>query len=98
MTRQDLWKSLRTRNSWPLRDRGVAGGIWERFERASRVLPAGEYYVRAVTTLDLEDLLDPAFLQPIVPIAFKLTLQRRDAAAGSQTRGRLVHCHAVARA
>jgi 5-hydroxyisourate hydrolase-like protein (transthyretin family) len=39
-----------------------------------RGLPAGEYYVGAVTTLDLEDLLDPAFLQQIVPIAFKLTL------------------------
>jgi hypothetical protein len=37
-------------------------------------LPAGDYYVGAVTTLDLEDLLDPAFLQQIVPIAFKLTL------------------------
>lgn len=37
-------------------------------------LPAGEYYVGAVTALDLEDLLDPAFLQQIVPIAFKLTL------------------------
>jgi 5-hydroxyisourate hydrolase-like protein (transthyretin family) len=37
-------------------------------------LPAGEYYVGAVTTLDLEDLLDPAFLQQIVPIAFKLML------------------------
>ena len=37
-------------------------------------LPAGEYYVGAVTSLDLEDLLDPAFLQQIVPIAFKLTL------------------------
>ena len=24
--------------------------------------------------LDLEDLLDPAFLQQIVPVAFKLTL------------------------
>jgi hypothetical protein len=37
-------------------------------------LPAGEYYVGAVTTLDLEDLYDPAFLQQIVPIAFTITL------------------------
>jgi hypothetical protein len=37
-------------------------------------LPAGEYYIGAVTTLDLEDLYDPLFLQQIVPIAFRLTL------------------------
>lgn len=37
-------------------------------------LPAGEYYVGAVTTLDLEDLFEPAFLQQIVPIAFRITL------------------------
>jgi hypothetical protein len=37
-------------------------------------LPAGEYYVGAVTTLDLEDLFDPLFLQQIVPIAFRITL------------------------
>jgi hypothetical protein len=37
-------------------------------------LPAGEYFVGAVTTLDLEDLFDPLFLQQIVPIAFRITL------------------------
>lgn len=37
-------------------------------------LPAGEYYIGAVTTLDLEDLFDPLFLQQIVPIAFRITL------------------------
>lgn len=37
-------------------------------------LPAGEYYVGAVTTLDLEDLYDPSFLQQIVPIAFRIAL------------------------
>jgi hypothetical protein len=37
-------------------------------------LPAGEYYVGAVTAMDLEDLFEPAFLQQIVPIAFRLTL------------------------
>jgi hypothetical protein len=37
-------------------------------------LPAGEYFVGAVTTLDLEDLYDPSFLQQIVPIAFRITL------------------------
>ncbi len=37
-------------------------------------LPAGEYYIGAVTTLDLEDVFDPLFLQQIVPIAFKITL------------------------
>jgi hypothetical protein len=81
-----------------LKCQGSLAGFGKGFEKASRILPAGEYYVGAVTTLDLEDLLDPAFLQPIVPIAFKLTRQRRDAAAGSQTRGRLVHYHTVARA
>jgi hypothetical protein len=39
-----------------------------------QALPAGEYYVGAVTTLDLEDLYDPSFLQQIAPIAFKITL------------------------
>jgi len=37
-------------------------------------LPAGEYYVGAVTTLELDDLYDPSFLQQIVPIAFTITL------------------------
>jgi hypothetical protein len=37
-------------------------------------LPAGEYYIGAVTTLDLEDLFDPLFLQQIVPIAFRIAL------------------------
>ena len=37
-------------------------------------LPAGEYYIGAVTTLDIEDLFDPFFLQQIVPIAFRITL------------------------
>ena len=37
-------------------------------------LPAGEYFVGAVTTLDLEDLYDPAFLDQIAPIAFRITL------------------------
>lgn len=39
-----------------------------------RGLPAGEYYVGAVTTLDLEDLFDPSFLKQIAPVAFRLTL------------------------
>jgi hypothetical protein len=37
-------------------------------------LPAGEYYVGAVTTLDLEDLFDPLFLTQVVPLAFRITL------------------------
>lgn len=37
-------------------------------------LPAGEYFVGAVTTLDLEDLYDPAFLEQIAPMAFRITL------------------------
>ena len=37
-------------------------------------LPAGGYYVGAVTTLDLEDLYDPGFLQQLVPGAFTITL------------------------
>jgi len=42
-------------------------------------LPAGEYYIGAVTTLDLEDLFDPLFLQQIVPIAFRITLAEGEA-------------------
>ena len=37
-------------------------------------LPAGEYYVGAVTTLELDDLYDPPFLQQIVPIAFTIAI------------------------
>jgi protocatechuate 3,4-dioxygenase beta subunit len=37
-------------------------------------LPAGRYYVGAVTTLDLEDLYDPSFLQQLVPAALTITL------------------------
>jgi hypothetical protein len=37
-------------------------------------LPAGEYYVGAVTTLELDDLYDPSFLQQIVPIAFTIAI------------------------
>lgn len=37
-------------------------------------LPAGEYYIGAVTTLDLDDLYDPAFLEQVVTIAFKIKL------------------------
>jgi hypothetical protein len=37
-------------------------------------LPAGQYYVGAVTTLELDDLYDPSFLQQIVPIAFTITI------------------------
>lgn len=37
-------------------------------------LPAGEYYVGAVTALELDDLYEPSFLGQIVPIAFKITL------------------------
>jgi hypothetical protein len=37
-------------------------------------LPAGEYYVGAVTTFELEDLYEPSFLQQIVPIAFRITI------------------------
>jgi hypothetical protein len=37
-------------------------------------LPAGEYYVGAVTTLELDDLYSPAFLQQIVPIAFTIAI------------------------
>jgi hypothetical protein len=37
-------------------------------------LPAGEYYVGAVTTLELDDLYAPAFLQQIVPIAFTIAI------------------------
>jgi hypothetical protein len=42
-------------------------------------LPAGEYYLGAVTMLDFEDLYDPLFLQQIVPIAFKITLTEGEA-------------------
>jgi hypothetical protein len=37
-------------------------------------LPGGEYYVGAVTTIELDDLYDASFLQQIVPIAFKVTI------------------------
>lgn len=37
-------------------------------------LPAGEYYVGAVTAIELDDLYDPSFLQQVAPIAFRITI------------------------
>jgi hypothetical protein len=37
-------------------------------------LPAGEYYVCALTDLDPSDLYDPAFLDQLAPASFKITL------------------------
>ena len=37
-------------------------------------LPAGEYYVAAVTELEPGDLADPAFLEQLAAAAFKITL------------------------
>jgi len=39
-----------------------------------RDLPAGEYYLAALTDVRSEDLADPAFLADIVPAALKITL------------------------
>jgi hypothetical protein len=37
-------------------------------------LPAGEYYVCAVTAVERTEVYDPAFLEPLVPVAFKITI------------------------
>jgi hypothetical protein len=37
-------------------------------------LPAGEYYVCAVTAVDRTEAYDPAFLEQLVPVAFKITV------------------------
>jgi hypothetical protein len=37
-------------------------------------LPAGDYYVCALTDLDPSDLYDPAFLDQLAPASFKITL------------------------
>jgi hypothetical protein len=37
-------------------------------------LPAGEYYVSAVTDLDPNDLADPVFLEQLAATSFKITL------------------------
>ena len=37
-------------------------------------LPAGEYYVAAVTDIDPTQLYDPAFLQQLTASSFKITL------------------------
>ena len=37
-------------------------------------LPAGEYYVCAVTAVDRTEVYDPAFLEPLVPVSFKITI------------------------
>jgi hypothetical protein len=37
-------------------------------------LPAGDYYVCALTDLDPSDLYDPAFLDQLAPVSFKITL------------------------
>jgi hypothetical protein len=37
-------------------------------------LPAGEYYVCAVTAVDRTEQYDPAFLEQLVPVAFKIKI------------------------
>ena len=37
-------------------------------------MPAGDYYVSAVTELDPEDLADPDFLEQLAAMSFKVTL------------------------
>jgi len=37
-------------------------------------LPPGEYYVCAVTAVDRTEAYDPAFLEQLVPVAFKITV------------------------
>jgi hypothetical protein len=37
-------------------------------------LPGGEYYVCAVTAVDRTEAYDPAFLEQLVPVAFKITI------------------------
>jgi hypothetical protein len=37
-------------------------------------LPAGEYYVCAVTAVDRTEAYDPGFLEQLVPVAFKITI------------------------
>ena len=37
-------------------------------------LPAGEYYVCAVTAVDRTEVYDPAFLEPLVAVSFKITI------------------------
>lgn len=37
-------------------------------------LPAGEYFVCAVTAVDRTEVYDPAFLEQLVPVAFKITI------------------------
>jgi protocatechuate 3,4-dioxygenase beta subunit len=37
-------------------------------------LPAGEYFVCAVTAVDRSEVYDPAFLEQLVPLAFKITM------------------------
>jgi hypothetical protein len=38
------------------------------------LLPAGEYYLAAVTDVSKDEQYDPAFLQTIIPAAIKVTL------------------------
>ena len=37
-------------------------------------LPAGEYYVCAVTAVERTEVYDPAFLEPLVAVSFKITI------------------------
>ena len=37
-------------------------------------LPAGEYYVCAVTAVDRTEVYDPAFLEQLVAVSFKITI------------------------
>jgi hypothetical protein len=38
-------------------------------------LPAGEYFIAVVTSVNAEEAMDPAFLEPILPSAIKVTVR-----------------------
>jgi protocatechuate 3,4-dioxygenase beta subunit len=61
---------------WPTGSRRVPPPIQPASDGKFRAtgLPAGEYYVAAVTDLDPQDWGDPAFMDQIVPGAIKITI------------------------
>jgi hypothetical protein len=61
---------------WPTGSRRVPPPIQPASDGKFRAtgLPAGEYYLAAVTDLDPQDWGDPAFMDQIVPGALKITI------------------------
>ena len=65
------------RASWTTTSRRVVPAVRPATDGRFRMigLPAGEYFIAVVTAVNAEEAMDPAFLEPILPSAIKVTIR-----------------------